>query len=254
MKPLPDRVVVCLSGGLDSSTLLMHELEKRPKDNIVAVSFDYGQKHRRELECAADLASSLGVTHKLIVTSDAFLYMRGKSALLERRPVPEGHYEEDSMKATVVPCRNAFFLTILYGVAMTYDADRVSIGIHAGDHAIYPDCRPEFLEAMNNALHLANAWHKKITLSAPFIRCTKSNIVGFALMLGLDFSKTHTCYNGREVPCGRCGSCVERFEAFSDNNAAMYDPHVPSDRWEFARKVLEEKRLQKASEKKWPQH
>lgn len=209
---MTDTVVVIYSGGMDSYTLL-HVARARGLQ-VHALSFNYGQRHVRELESAAAVCESLGIPHKVIDIRAMGEVMAG-SSLTSEVDVPEGHYEEDSMKATVVPNRNMILLSLATGYAVTVGAGAVWYGAHGGDHAIYPDCRPEFVEKMDAVCRVAN--YEPVAVEAPFMALDKGEILAEGLKLGLDYSQTWTCYNGRERACGRCGSCVERLEAFASH-------------------------------------
>ncbi|MCK2148435.1 7-cyano-7-deazaguanine synthase QueC [Marinobacter alexandrii] len=209
---MTDTVVVIYSGGMDSYTLL-HVARARGLQ-VHALSFNYGQRHVRELESAAAVCESLGIPHKVIDIRAMGEVMAG-SSLTSEVDVPEGHYEEDSMKATVVPNRNMILLSLATGYAVTVGAGAVWYGAHGGDHAIYPDCRPEFVEKMDAVCRVAN--YEPVAVEAPFMALDKGEILVEGLKLGLDYSQTWTCYNGRERACGRCGSCVERLEAFASH-------------------------------------
>ncbi len=209
---MTDTVVVIYSGGMDSYTLL--HLARARGLNVHALSFNYGQRHVRELESAAAVCESLGIPHKVVDIRAMGEVMAG-SALTSDVDVPEGHYEEDSMKATVVPNRNMILVSLATGYAVTVGAGAVWYGAHGGDHAIYPDCRPEFVEKMDAVCRVAN--YEPVAVEAPFMALDKGEILAEGLKLGLDYSQTWTCYNGRERACGRCGSCVERLEAFASH-------------------------------------
>ncbi|MCG7200406.1 7-cyano-7-deazaguanine synthase QueC [Marinobacter pelagius] len=209
---MTDTVVVIYSGGMDSFTLL--HLARARGYQVHALSFNYGQRHVRELDCARQVCADLGIPHKEIDIR-AMSEVMGGSSLTSDLEVPEGHYEEDSMKATVVPNRNMILLSLATGYAVTAGASKVWFGAHGGDHAIYPDCRPEFVEKMDAVCRVAN--YEPVGIEAPFIRMDKGEILAEGLGLGLDYSLTWTCYNGRDKACGRCGSCVERLEAFASN-------------------------------------
>lgn len=214
---MTDTVVVIYSGGMDSYTLL--HLARERGYRVHALSFNYGQRHVRELECARSVCEAQGIPHKVIDIRAMSEVMAG-SSLTSDVEVPEGHYEEDSMKATVVPNRNMILLSLATGYAVTVGAGAVWYGAHGGDHAIYPDCRPEFVENMDAVCRVAN--YEPVGIEAPFMAMDKGQILAEGLRLGLDYSQTWTCYNGREQACGRCGSCVERLEAFAAN--AVSDP------------------------------
>ncbi|MDX1550991.1 MAG: 7-cyano-7-deazaguanine synthase QueC [Marinobacter sp.] len=214
---MTETVVVIYSGGMDSFTLL--HLARARGYNVHALSFDYGQRHVRELECARRVCTELSIPHKVIDIRALAEVMAG-SALTEDMPVPEGHYAEESMKATVVPNRNMILLSLATGYAVTAGAAAVWYGAHGGDHAIYPDCRPEFVKKMDAVCRVAN--YEPVGVEAPFMGADKGDILAEGVKLGLDYSNTWTCYNGREKACGRCGSCVERLEAFAVNG--LSDP------------------------------
>jgi 7-cyano-7-deazaguanine synthase len=200
---------------MDSYTLL--HLARERGYQVHALSFNYGQRHVRELECARSVCEAQGIPHKVIDIRAMSEVMAG-SSLTSDIEVPEGHYEEDSMKATVVPNRNMILLSLATGYAVTVGAGAVWYGAHGGDHAIYPDCRPEFVEKMDAVCRVAN--YEPVGIEAPFMAMDKGEILAEGLRLGLDYSQTWTCYNGREQACGRCGSCVERLEAFAVNGVA----------------------------------
>ncbi|WP_372988381.1 7-cyano-7-deazaguanine synthase QueC [Marinobacter sp.] len=212
---MTETVVVIYSGGMDSFTLL--HLARARGYKVHALSFNYGQRHVRELDCARQVCADLGIPHKEIDIRAMSEVMSG-SSLTSDVEVPEGHYEEDSMKATVVPNRNMILLSLATGYAVTVGASAVWFGAHGGDHAIYPDCRPEFVEKMDAVCRVAN--YEPVAIEAPFIRMDKGEILSEGLKLGLDYGLTWTCYNGRDKACGRCGSCVERLEAFAANGVA----------------------------------
>ncbi|KAA1174230.1 7-cyano-7-deazaguanine synthase QueC [Marinobacter salinexigens] len=207
---MTDTVVVIYSGGMDSYTLL--HLARARGLKVHALSFNYGQRHVRELDCARSVCETHGIPHKVIDIRAMSDVMDG-SSLTSDIDVPEGHYEEDSMKSTVVPNRNMILLSLATGYAVTVGAGEVWYGAHGGDHAIYPDCRPEFVEKMDAVCRVAN--YEPVGIKAPFMRMDKGEILGEGLKLGLDYRQTWTCYNGRDKACGRCGSCVERLEAFA---------------------------------------
>ncbi len=203
------KIVSLLSGGLDSSTMLFDLLADG--NDVHAVSFDYGQRHgKRELAAARTIAALARVPHK-IVRIDPTLF--AGTSLTGGGPVPHGHYEEGSMKQTVVPNRNMVMLALAASYAITIKADAVAYACHAGDHAIYPDCRSEFVVAMGAALSLCD-WHK-IQLITPYVSLTKRDIAVRAKQLGVPIAETWTCYEGGKHPCGVCGSCVERTEALA---------------------------------------
>lgn len=208
--PSPNRVVAIYSGGMDSFTLLHTLLGKGLE--VHALSFDYGQRHRKELEYARAVCERLGLDHRIIDIRAISALLSG-SSLTDDIAVPEGHYEDQSMRVTVVPNRNMIMLSLAIGWAVSIGASQVVYGAHGGDHAIYPDCRPDFVARMNAVAAVAN--YEAVVISAPFLHWSKTDILRAGLELGLDYNQTWTCYNGRERACGRCGSCNERLEAFA---------------------------------------
>lgn len=207
--------VMLFSGGLDSTTLLWDL-----KPDVKCLLFDYGQRHRVELEHAADLCIDARVNFDVVDLSNVNpLIATGSQA--GRDDVPEGHYAAESMKATVVPNRNMIMLSIAIGHAVKIGASKVQLAVHAGDHDIYPDCRPEFIDALNEASILGNAW-TPVRLIAPYIYWTKAKIVAYGHQLNVPYEKTWSCYKGLEYHCGKCGTCVERREAFQ--LAEVMDP------------------------------
>lgn len=209
------KAMVLFSGGLDSFTVLHRAINEC--SHVQAISIQYGQKHIKELYSAMEICDALGVTHKVVDIRSVGLLLT--SALTDNKTkVPEGHYADVSMAATVVPNRNMIMLSIAAGVAAARGYDLVYCGVHAGDHAIYPDCRPEFIEAMNRTLQ--HAHYVPVSIRAPFLFQTKADILRWGIGQGLDYSQTWTCYNGREKACGKCGACNERLAAFAANNTA----------------------------------
>lgn len=204
------RVVVLISGGMDSVTALYDARQQH--ESVTALSFDYGSKHNhKEIPFAAHHCAKLGILHQLIMLD--FVAAFFKSALLKSgAAIPDGHYEEEMMKRTVVPFRNGIMLSIASGYAESIGVEGLVIAAHAGDHAIYPDCREDFMKSMGDALRLGT--HAAIELLRPFIRLTKSQIAKRGNELGVDFSQTWSCYKGQELHCGTCGTCTERREAF----------------------------------------
>lgn len=208
------RVVAIYSGGMDSFTLL-HRLLREGYE-VHALSFNYGQRHSKELQFARRVCAELNLSHKEVDITAINQLLQG-SSLTDNIEVPEGHYEAENMKSTVVPNRNMIMLSLAIGYAVSIKADAVYYGAHGGDHAIYPDCRPLFVEKMNEVSQVAN--YEPVAVEAPYLYADKIQILREGLEMGLDYSKTWTCYNGRERACGKCGSCIERLEAFSVNGA-----------------------------------
>jgi len=204
------KAVVLFSGGLDS-TVLVYDLLNEGAD-LKLLSIDYGQRHEKELKSSSEIAESLGLEHE-ILRLPMLNNLLGGSALTDPSiSLPEGHYAEDSMKATVVPNRNMILLSLAAGHAISLQFDTVAYAAHAGDHTIYPDCRPEFATAMDEALKLCD-WNT-ISLYRPFVQLSKQDLVRKGNELGVPFEKTWSCYAGNDKHCGKCGTCVERKEAF----------------------------------------
>lgn len=218
--PDKEKAVVIYSGGMDSFTLLHHAIREDGVD-VHALSFFYGQRHKRELDCAHLVCERLGVPHTVVDIS-TIQSLLGGSALTDDVDVPEGHYTEPSMKLTVVPNRNMILLSIAAGFAVSVGARAVYYGAHAGDHPIYPDCREEFVQAASLAMKLGN--YDGPVVRAPFLHMDKGDILIHGIRdLGLvptDYANTWTCYKGGDVPCGKCGACVERAEAFEKAKAS----------------------------------
>ncbi len=207
------RAVAIVSGGLDSVTLA-HALAGEA-DQLHLISFDYGQKHRKELDYARRAAARLGARWTLIDLAAAGLgtLLAGSALTDDAVLVPDGHYAEETMKATIVPNRNAIMLTIACAAASSEGADLVGAAVHAGDHFIYPDCRPEFVRAFEAMERLAMDV-PQLRIEAPFLTKMKSDIVRIGAGLGVPFQETWSCYKGGDLHCGTCGTCVERREAF----------------------------------------
>lgn len=202
--------VIIVSGGMDSITLLYER-----KDEIaLGISFDYGSNHNaREIPFARMHCERLGIRHLVINLS--FIHQYFKSSLLSgAEKIPEGSYDDDNMKSTVVPFRNGIMLSIAVGIAESEGLKKVFIANHGGDHAIYPDCREEFIEAINAASQAGTYEHVRIL--APYTNITKTDIALRGKQLGIDYSETWSCYKGGEVHCGKCGTCVERKQALRE--------------------------------------
>lgn len=205
------KVVLILSGGLDSVTALYY-LTCELGFDVLALSVDYGQRHAKEIEFAKYHCEKIGVRHEIADLRGITHLLAGSSQTSPEIAVPEGHYEEESMKLTVVPNRNMIMLSVAIGWAISQKADAVAFGAHAGDHAIYPDCRKEFADAMDSVAKLAD-WHQ-VKLARPFISMSKAEIAKLASTLEVEVEKTWSCYKGGDVHCGVCGTCTERIEAF----------------------------------------
>jgi 7-cyano-7-deazaguanine synthase len=218
------KALAIVSGGLDSVTLA-HFLDRHEQLSGI-LSFDYGQRHKKELNFAEATAKRLDVPYHLIDLTNITQHLKG-SALTDNVAVPDGHYAEDSMKQTIVPNRNAIMLAIAFGIAPAHNYNAVAIAIHAGDHFIYPDCRPEFAELFDRMEQKAMEGLANVKLLTPFVTITKAGIAHHADMLKVPVNETWSCYKGGDMHCGRCGTCVERREAF--HLAKMDDPTVYED-------------------------
>ncbi|MDP2778904.1 7-cyano-7-deazaguanine synthase QueC [Devosia sp.] len=223
-------LVIC-SGGLDSVSLAHKVAAEQTLTGLV--SFDYGQRHSKELSFAAECGQRLGVPHQTIDIRDIGRQLSG-SALTDDVAVPDGHYAEESMRVTVVPNRNAIMLAIAFGVAAARQAAAVGIAVHGGDHFIYPDCRPDFIDAFQAMQNRALDGYAKVRLYAPFVNASKADIVTEGARHATPFAQTWSCYKGGETHCGRCGTCVERREAF--HLAQREDPtdYADTDFWRAA--------------------
>ena len=204
------KAILIYSGGLDSTTLLYEY-----RDSIaLAVTFDYGAKHNaREIACAKENCRALGIRHMIIPLGFIGDYFKS-DLLLSGGEIPSGNYDEENMKSTVVPFRNGIMLAVAVGLAESNGLDTVLIANHAGDHAIYPDCRPGFVQAMSEAMSEGTYEHVKVW--APYTYLSKKEIAEHGKALGLDYTETYSCYKGGEKHCGKCGTCRERIQALKD--------------------------------------
>ncbi|AFL49962.1 7-cyano-7-deazaguanine synthase [Sinorhizobium fredii] len=227
-------IVIC-SGGLDSVSLA-HRIAA--EDELLGLlSFDYGQRHRKELDFAAACAERLGVPHQIIDIREIGRHLTG-SALTDDVDVPDGHYAEEMMKATVVPNRNAIMLAIAFGVAAARKADAVAAAVHGGDHFIYPDCRPGFINAFQTMQNHALEGYADVTLHTPYVNVSKADIVADGAKHGTPFAETWSCYKGGTRHCGRCGTCVERREAFHLAGVADPTEYEDPDFWVAATRAF----------------
>ena len=207
--------VIIVSGGMDSITLLYDK-----KDEIaLGISFDYGSNHNaKEIPFAEMHCKRLGIKH--ITINLDFMHQYFKSSLLQgAEAIPEGHYADENMKSTVVPFRNGIMLSIAIGIAESNQLKKVLIANHGGDHTIYPDCRPQFIEAIDAAANAGT--FVNVRVEAPYTNITKGDIARVGKRLGLDYTETWSCYKGGEKHCGKCGTCIERKEALQE--AGIHD-------------------------------
>jgi 7-cyano-7-deazaguanine synthase len=211
------KTLLLMSGGLDSTTALFDL--RTAGHEVRGLGIDYGQRHFRELEAARKIAQDFNISFEIADLSPLKKFLGGSSQTSDLA-VPEGHYTQDSMKLTVVPNRNMIMLSIAIGYAISLKFDAVAYAAHAGDHTIYPDCRPEFVEAVKKTAELCD-WHH-IKIITPFLNSSKSEIVKRGAELGVPFQWTWSCYKGESLHCGKCGTCVERKEAFQ--MAGIEDP------------------------------
>jgi len=216
-------LVIC-SGGLDSVSLAHITANEHQLTRLV--SFDYGQRHRKEIYFAEAAAKRLGVPFHLIDMRGIGASLTG-SALTDDIDVPDGHYEEETMRATVVPNRNAIMLSIGFGIAAAEGDEAVATAVHGGDHFIYPDCRPSFTRAFDAMQQAALDGYAEVRLHTPFVEHSKAKIVRQGAKHDTPFAQTWSCYKGNKVHCGRCGTCVERREAF--HLAGISDPTIYAD-------------------------
>jgi 7-cyano-7-deazaguanine synthase len=249
---MTSKAVVVLSGGLDSSTLAHHVAAQGYE--VFGISFNYGQQHAKELKSACAVMNTIRGTegsynpehnavHKVISLDSAGvteLFEGSGSSLVTGEEVPDGHYAEENMRATVVPNRNMMMISIAAAWAISINAEGVFTGVHAGDHFIYPDCRPSFIEAANWAILEGNQGFgpipERVTdldsyLYAPFIEHDKNWIAQRAFDLGVDIAATWSCYKGGDVHCGKCGTCVERQEAIASTGNEDPTEYEDSEFW-----------------------
>jgi len=214
------RAVILLSGGLDSTVLAAAMLQDGWE--LSALSVDYGQRHRRELDAAEAVAQALGIPHRILDLSWFASLIPASSQTDRSVPVPHGHYAQATMKVTVVPNRNMVMLSLAAAHALGIGAQAIAIAAHAGDHAIYPDCREEFMRDFLACVRSGNWDADALHLHRPFVAMSKADIARIGCDIGAPTHLTYSCYEGEQVHCGRCGTCVERKEAF--DLAGAYDP------------------------------
>lgn len=208
--------LIVVSGGMDSTTMLYEYADRI----ALAVTFNYGSNHNaREIECARYNCARLDI--ELVVIDLPFIGQLFDSSLLSgAEAIPEGNYDDENMRSTVVPFRNGIMLAVAAGLAESRGLHHLMMANHGGDHAIYPDCRPGFVDAMSKAI--AEGTYAGITIEAPYTNITKTDIARRGAAIGVDYAHTYSCYKGGERHCGRCGTCTERRQAFAE--AGVPDP------------------------------
>ncbi len=222
---MANKIVVVLSGGLDSSVAAYRTKYEFPHSELHLLSFNYGQKHVKELRAAKRIANYLNAFHQVVELSNlGLLFKESKSSLISSTDVPDGHYAEETMKATVVPNRNMIMASIAAGYAVSIGADKLVFGVHGGDHFIYPDCRTAFFTSLQATILEGNEGFvdSNFTVYTPYIANTKNDIALDAFRLRVPIQATWSCYKGGEIHCGTCGTCVERLEAIA--STGIEDP------------------------------
>lgn len=215
----PKSVVIALSGGMDSASLVGLALSHNTA--VTAVSFVYGSKHNKyEREAAETFCQYFQINLLKIDLSPAFTQIES-NLMKTGGEIPEGHYEDENMKLTVVPNRNMIMSSVLAGIAVSKGIEAIGLGVHSGDHAIYPDCRPEFIAALQATIRIATD-QMEFQVWAPFIELNKTDILSIGYNIGVPYGLTRTCYKDQPFSCGKCGSCTERLEAFQ--NIGKRDP------------------------------
>lgn len=225
-----DKCVLLISGGMDS-TVLLSDLRVQGRD-VFTISFDYGQRHNKELGYLHGVLDYYGILqeHK-VVDLRPVGELLDKGSLSGSDKIPHGMYDDEVMKSTIVPNRNMIMLSIAVGYAISIGATSVYYAAHAGDHAIYPDCTEEFVKSLDTAVFIGNRWNE-IEVRSPFVRMDKSDLVCLGLRNSAPLELTWSCYEGKERPCLKCGTCIERTEAFLVNN--VVDPALSNDEWKEA--------------------
>lgn len=225
-----DKCVLLISGGMDS-TVLLGDLRTQGRD-VFTVSFNYGQRHSKELQCLNDVLDYYNIIerHKYVDMRPVGALLR-KGSLSGNDEVPHGMYDDEVMKSTIVPNRNMIMISIAVGYAISIGATSVYYAAHAGDHAIYPDCTEEFVKSLDTTVFIGNKWNE-IDVRSPFIKMGKDELVGVGLRNMSPLELTWSCYEGKDRPCLKCGTCIERTEAFLLND--VVDPALSDDEWKEA--------------------
>jgi 7-cyano-7-deazaguanine synthase len=234
------KCVLILSGGIDSSTLLYHLISQGY--SVYCLTFVYGQRHEREVKHAkliAEKAKQCGEVRHMVVDISSIHNLISHGALTGIEEVPKDFYTEETQRRTIVPNRNMIFLSIAAGYAVKIGAGEVYYAAHKSDYSIYPDCRKEFVKALDTAVYLGNLWNP-VEIKAPFVDMTKTEVVALGLKLRVPYELTWSCYAGSERPCLECGTCLERTEAFLENEAR--DPLLTEEEWRRAVEIYEKKK------------
>ncbi|RLF66031.1 MAG: 7-cyano-7-deazaguanine synthase QueC [Thermoplasmata archaeon] len=237
------KAVTILSGGADSGTLLYYLLDKGY--GVYILTFDYNQKHKKEIEYAKKFVEETkkrypdNILEHRIVDISPISDLISKGALMKEDEVPHNFYTEETQKQTIVPNRNMILLSIAVGYAIKVGAKKVFYGAHKSDYAIYPDCRKEFVKALDTAVYLGNLW-TPVEIEAPFVEMTKYEIIKLGLDLNVPYEYTWSCYEGKERPCLECGTCLERTEAFLLNNSK--DKLLTEEEWKKAVEIYYRKK------------
>lgn len=211
-----EKAIIIYSGGMDSFTLINDVHLQHYELELYALTFDYGQRHEKEIGYAKKVCKELNINHKIIDITSINELLQGSSLTTSEIEIPHGHYAADNMNITVVPNRNMILLSLAMGYAISIGVKNVFYGAHCGDHQIYLDCRPVFVEKMNEIAKIID--RNPIEIIVPYLDFNKTDILRRGLEINLDYSNTWTCYEGKEKSCGKCGACIERLEAFRNNN------------------------------------
>lgn len=218
-----EKALVLFSGGLDSSTCLAIAVDKYGSENVIALSIYYGQKHKKEIEASDKVAQYYNVEHLKMDLSKIFEFSDCSLLSNSHEEIPEKSYaqqiEESDGKpvSTYVPFRNGLFISAAASIALSKGCSVIYYGAHSDDAAgnAYPDCSEEFNGAMGQAVYIGSG--KQLRIEAPFVSLTKADVVKIGLMLKVPYEMTWSCYEGGEKPCGKCGTCIDRAEAFAKN-------------------------------------
>ena len=228
-----DKCVLLISGGMDS-TVLLSDLRAQGRD-VSTISFNYGQRHARELQSLNDVLDYYGIVerHKYVDLRPVGELLN-KGSLSGNDEVPHGMYDNEIMKSTIVPNRNMIMLSIAVGYAISIGATSVYYAAHAGDHAIYPDCTEEFVKSLDTTVFIGNKWNE-IEVRSPFVRIDKTELVQLGMHNTAPLELTWSCYEGKDRPCLKCGTCIERTEAFLLNDEV--DPALSDEEWKEATRL-----------------